>query len=901
MIANKRKIFLAIGVVVIFSLVLFVFLFLKNSKKPIISAFGSEPVALFLSSDLKTDFNNLKRINFWNKLEADTLLFFFKNNTMLLDTGLMADPEISKCLNQVIGCIGVMPLPGGGLDAILVFRPNKEANLKRVFENAKKEKYVVEKRKTYVGTLYEIIRHQGSITFGYNGGLCVVSGNASLVEDAMARIEIGKDNLFESGYKIREPESGTPAKLYLNYAAIRKIGAGVLQMNHQDKLDFASRLGLFSEFEIHSKGELTEFKGGTYLNTGDKDFLSAFRNQKPSENRIADVLPGNTAYLMSFSFDSTKQFVTKLTANNLPKRGTQVPDAENYFLNWMGQEVCLFITEPSSSDLDVSTFVAIKINNRKLAQASLDKLRQRYAIHDEFDLTQYVDSMDTDTFGIRNISAENLLYNLFGRGFDLVTKNYYAFSGNYVYFSNSRDQLSLLLQEVTTGKVLSKNSSYKSFFSKLPGGSNLLIYAKSNSFFKPLESILDERIYEKISRNTNLRSFNQMCISYSFVGGNKFATSFAIENLAKPVKSAELEVVWNAMLDAEAITMPMEVKLSRARENIFFIQDANYSLYCFTSGGKLLWKKLLVDKVMGNVHSVDMFKNGETQFLFNTSNEVHLMNVDGDYLLTFPKRLPRSASAPLSVYNFDNTNKLFYYIPCGNYVYGYDITGKPIPTWNPMELTESVNFGLDTFSKKGNTYLYTSNSSGDLFLWNRYGKRIEASFKFPGYFGYPFFMRSATKRSGGVLFSVDSTSVIHYLTLDSLKLRNLPIKQGVILSALAANVIGNNGSDLIVQYPDKIGLTDFTNRSTSSINFNGTGKLVRAVNLDPNNSMFVFSSDIESTTTAIDLVGRTIDGFPVNGTSAGGFLVESGGAVLFCTIHQGRKILCYKFTTTSSK
>ena len=99
-------------------------------------------------------------------------------------------------------------------------------------------------------------------------------------------------------------------------------------------------------------------------------------------------------------------------------------------------------------------------------------------------------------------------------------------------------------------------------------------------------------------------------------------------------------------------------------------------LYSIGDDGNVLFRLNLNSKVLSNIESVDYFENGDTQFLFNTFDALHLVDVKGDYVGNYPISLPDTARYELSFVDHSTLREPLIFIPCGDRIYSYGLNGR---------------------------------------------------------------------------------------------------------------------------------------------------------------------------------------------------------------------------------
>jgi hypothetical protein len=154
-----------------------------------------------------------------------------------------------------------------------------------------------------------------------------------------------------------------------------------------------------------------------------------------------------------------------------------------------------------------------------------------------------------------------------------------------------------------------------------------------------------------------------------------------------------------------------------------FVQDVNDRVYLVSNTGEVLWKKQLDGPIMGKVRQIDLYRNGKLQLLFNTRNEVHLLDRKGRYVEDFPLELPEPATAPMALFDYANNKRYRFLVPCAdNKIHYYNKHGKELDGWE-FEGTESKMLRPPQhirIDKKD--YILVTDSAGEVLLLNRRGK-----------------------------------------------------------------------------------------------------------------------------------------------------------------------------------
>jgi hypothetical protein len=186
--------------------------------------------------------------------------------------------------------------------------------------------------------------------------------------------------------------------------------------------------------------------------------------------------------------------------------------------------------------------------------------------------------------------------------------------------------------------------------------------------------------------------------------------------------SKEKEVLWTTVLDTTCSSKAYSFINHNTNEHEILVQDDKFQLYLVNAKGNILWKKALNEKIISNIHSVDIYKNGKFQILFNTETKIHLLDRNGEKLPNFPIFLPSPASAELSIFDYDNTRDYRILIPCSNKViYNFTLAGKKSDGFTTVRSEELVKLPIQYVSVGESQYLVAIDVEGKIYTFSRKG------------------------------------------------------------------------------------------------------------------------------------------------------------------------------------
>ena len=154
----------------------------------------------------------------------------------------------------------------------------------------------------------------------------------------------------------------------------------------------------------------------------------------------------------------------------------------------------------------------------------------------------------------------------------------------------------------------------------------------------------------------------------------------------------------------------------------FFVQDAKNQLYMISQYGRILWKKQLDDKILGQMHLIDFYKNNKYQLLFNTCNNLYLIDKNGSYVDDFPMKFINRASNGLELADFEKDKNYRIYLAFENKTFiALTKEGRKTEGWKFSKTAYKVTKQAISFSFNQKDYIAFFDSF-NIYVLNRKGE-----------------------------------------------------------------------------------------------------------------------------------------------------------------------------------
>lgn len=203
-------------------------------------------------------------------------------------------------------------------------------------------------------------------------------------------------------------------------------------------------------------------------------------------------------------------------------------------------------------------------------------------------------------------------------------------------------------------------------------------------------------------------------------------THIAIGLEHAPVTQRNSGVHWSTPLPPGTTRKPDILRNHTNNTREVLVQDGEHRIHLIGSSGKVLWKYELDGPILGQVHQVDRFKNGKLQLLFNTAGRIHLIDRNGKDVGGFPLTLPAKASAPIAVFDYENSKEYRVLVPVEDgRILNYGMDGAPTTGWEAPRLASSAENELHHLRIKNKDYLLAFDGAGKVNVYDRRGAERE--------------------------------------------------------------------------------------------------------------------------------------------------------------------------------
>jgi hypothetical protein len=521
-------------------------------------------------------------------------------------------------------------------------------------------------------------------------------------------------SLLQKSIQLQKNESLAESKHYLQLLKLNGKQSTQVFLNHH--LSGLLNKQLFTNQSLFNLGmELNELTCTGYTLPDSAAFLSVIARQKETEFRQLEKLPDHASSLLGISLSQAEAFfkdnqalLPPALAEKNEKAWKAVNDSAMYN---MKQEVY----ENSGG--------ALILGNYWLDDHAEQVLQMN--VEDEEKAEQFLKVISDSLSTANELKAFHIRDNyvhLFSFHDATAEMRYGCIVSGDLVLMSSKAMLNYYAGCMKNSSILGKNTTF-------------MAYANDN-LFEPSQYVYYEN-YDLIKYSTFSRLINSVELNtgddvLSHLSLSLKAYDIGLQMRLHATHKQEQEqagsesgkdVLWSYAADS-SVTSPVFVFTNHlTQEHELCFQDQTNTLYLISSTGKALWKKVINESLKSGIHTVDIFKNGKLQMLFNTDNYLHLIDRNGNYVQGYPVKLPQRATSPMTVLDYDKTKDYRIFIACADKkIYNYSLYGIKTEGYTPLRTDHVVKLPIQYAKVGASDYLITADEGGKLYVFSRKGE-----------------------------------------------------------------------------------------------------------------------------------------------------------------------------------
>jgi len=851
---NKRL--LTISVVALILLIgFFTRIWLRqNNNLPLIAAIDPDTPVFFEIKKGPQQWNELHRDSIWSSLIQFDIIKRIDQQLILQDSLFALSKKDKVWLHKSKFFISMDKISAVDYGLVFYYDRRGMASIDRKAWGDYLDSPVLKRLYKGVGIFDFRLETGENISIAQYRNILIISLSDVLIERAIRQIN-GRDHSLEEDADFRELTSkgnkNQDIKAYINFQSMATL-LGVFLNEDGRKLvknlsGFAGKAMLDISLTEHNM-----ILSGYISHSSEKQVLMKIPETVNTGLNLARVLPVNTAVF--FSKNMALPAVDDSTNDSTIKKIRNL-----YFRNWMDATGAFAITEPFNESFEENCLLVLSCADTALARQQLSSLAALQA-----DVNQYI----PEYFEHRSfwqIEDFDALEQVAGFSSTLIRNPWFCIVGDFVIFANNIANLKVLVNRYEAGQVLHRDLDYRAFEEQVSDQAICNLYVNTKRCELLVKRFYNNEREQDVNHfNSLLQLLNPVAIQFSSFT-KQLKLVYALLQSSSGFQESNT-LLWKCQLDTLMQGRPYFLKNHQTGQFDILVQDRLNQIYLIDRSGQILWKRELSAAIKGQIFQIDFYHNRKLQMLFATEKSIELIDRKGRDVENYPLRLPAKASSGLALIDYDGRKEYRMFIACeNNKMYGFQMSGSPLPGWNPLTGTGVLKQPLKHILAGTKDYNYCFNTDGKLFYFNRKGALRINPIQNHTWFKQAF-SESVNDDGSFVLSNIDTAGLMYRinekgkLTIDTFSTFAKPVS--------ALTIPGERGLQWAVN--DEEGLHFFDNQLMNSGNWNYpedmSGDVFYASDAHPEAGLGIINAD----STAVYLLRNTeaADGFPIRGITA---------------------------------
>jgi len=453
------------------------------------------------------------------------------------------------------------------------------------------------------------------------------------------------------------------------------------------------------DISLESEGLLLNGIGTAEDST--RNYLELLSRSKPLVNATFSMLPENTSSFSSYTF----QNYTSFAANQIR------------YLNQDTAVDSLFntIEEIGTAHLEGEQIVLLKTFGTDQLTDYLKSIRKG---------TVDFQGSEIWELGETSLIADHLapLISDFKSAYSCILEN-------TVVFAAGTASLEKVIIAYKNGNTLTGTSFLETLEALTTAESSLISAADAEGFL----DVLNRHDLKEMAGQFKASNFSEYLFGSEIISDQDFFhTSYFIKKVGTKNTKNSVTPVFKFQLETDIHSIPQFVVNHRTKKKELIVQDTDNVLYLISTNGKILWKKQLESAVQGQIHQVDLFKNGKLQLAFTTNNQFLVLDRNGEMVKPFTFDFTGGNLNPLAVFDYDGKKDYRFLVTQNDKVFMYNNKGKIVRGFKYTLAENTILEAPQHFRIGRKDYLVFKLANNTLKILNRTGNdRIKVPEKIP--------------------------------------------------------------------------------------------------------------------------------------------------------------------------
>jgi hypothetical protein len=300
----------------------------------------------------------------------------------------------------------------------------------------------------------------------------------------------------------------------------------------------------------------------------------------------------------------------------------------------------------------------------------------------------------------------------------------------FFVFAESMAVAERIITAFKSNNVLLNSDAYKNTSRDLSSASSMLLMHFNGQVSAGIADVIFGDIKTKTGSG-KLKKYQISAFQLSYDRNFAHVNFVSVETSESRQITGGVAQLFSKRLENDIMGAPRFFSNHRTGGKDIIVQDMSNKLHLLSGNGRILWSKQLQDPILGEVHEVDVLRNGKKQLAFTTKNKLYVIDRNGNAVAPFPVSFKDEITQPLSVFDYDNNRKYRFVIVQDRDILLYDNKGKLVTGFKFKAADSRIVLPAKHVRMGNKDYILVAEEKGTLHIVNRVGKsRISVAKRF---------------------------------------------------------------------------------------------------------------------------------------------------------------------------
>lgn len=470
------------------------------------------------------------------------------------------------------------------------------------------------------------------------------------------------------------------------------VRSSQIPLSDSTRINFAS----WTSIELEVLPNSIVGTGITLARDENPQLLAIFEGLLPRQNEIAKIIPTDAMGAVIFTYNDASLLYRNLQKFRGSENGEQTPDPLFESVNEIG-----------TIQLQQGRAVILK---------SIDPILTRESLLPYISADTQFQEVDINTFSAAHLFSDNLEPLVSG-----VNPGFSFELGSFFVFTESQSDSEQMIRAFKNDRSLNKLSYFEEATSQLGTSSSLLIYRLRDGLPAVLANFFRGETAEQL-KNISLENYPFTAVQFTYDRDFAHVNFVCTEANSEAIRTDGIIQQFNLVLDQQVYQQPYFFSNHNTGGKDIVVQDISSKLYLISENGKINWTKNLTTPILGEIHEVDILRNGKKQLAFVTKNAFHVVDRNGNAVAPFPIKFKDDITQPLAVFDYDNNRKYRFLVTQGKEVLMYNSEGNIVKGFSFKKAESNLVLSPKHIRLASKDYILIAQENGKLLVLNRIGK-----------------------------------------------------------------------------------------------------------------------------------------------------------------------------------